>query len=145
MALANCTNCVNEFLIVAGGGGGNSESNNTGGDAEKNGYGRSGGKGATQDDVGKKGELIDWTCTNKAEDGKSGKGGEGGSNAAFHTWCGGGGGDGYYGGGGGNCGKMYIEGGGGGGSNYYNKSLEGYDGENKYSIYSGIIITRIKN
>ena len=145
MALANWTNCTEKFLIVAGGGGGSSESDNSGGDVEKNGYGINGGEGASQDKFGRKGgEQIDFKCNKSAENGGFGKGGNGGSNETKGSWCGGGGGDGYYGGGGGNCGLYQFDGGGGGGSNYFNNSLKGYEGENKWYNYSGIIITRIK-
>ena len=118
-----------EFKIIAGGGGGSSENNFCkGGNAEENGVGKYGGKGAKNKSFGAKGN-------DDAKDGEYFHGGEGGK---FSTgYCGGGGGNGYFGGGGGGHSIIWSDaGGGGGGSNFFVSKYEcNYYHNNKF--YSG--------
>lgn len=103
----------NEFKIIAGGGGGSAETNfSKGGNAEENGAWKNGGKGATKDFAGAKGDSD-------AKDGYNFHGGEGSNSTYFFPYCGGGVGNGYYGGGGGGGSGVSNSnaGGGGGGSN----------------------------
>lgn len=124
-----------EFTIIAGGGGGSSEKNyNKGGNAEENGAGKYGGKGAKNNSFGVKGD-------NDAKDGDYFLGGEGGN--SYFGYCGGGGGNGYFGGGGGGSSLSSSDvGGGGGGSNL---CVSKYECNYYYNdkLYSGVILKQL--
>ena len=129
-----------EFTIIAGGGGDSEGQKAKGGDCEKDGEGKYGGKGAKNDNYGEKGDYD-------ADNGRKYHGGKGGGNdGRWYYYCGGGGGNGYYGGGGG--GRYYKErvGGGGGGSNFcIEDKTTCIKGDENKGVYSGGSINKSKN